>query len=106
MSVPQNLWKNVIEGIMNQSTGSNTDDRIAKIVLVKQMPESDVHLDENLKEIRKFLITRRFNVRLWDRLKLKTVNLYRNLFPHIISPKIIIMVLFVAFLTFQLKTQQ
>ena len=42
----------MIEGIVNQSTSSNTEDRIAKIVLAKKSSDkSDVHLDENLKEI-------------------------------------------------------
>ena len=56
-------WKILIEGIVNQSTSSNTDDRIAKIVLAKKSSDkSDVHLDENLKEIRKLLKKRNFNV--------------------------------------------
>ena len=56
-------WKILIEGIVNQSTSSNTEDRIAKIVLAKKSSDkSDVHLDENLKEIRKLLKKRNFNV--------------------------------------------
>ena len=56
-------WKILIEGIVNQSTSSNTDDRIAKIMLAKKSSEkSGVHLDENLKEIRKLLKKRNFNV--------------------------------------------
>ena len=43
------------------SLGSNTDDRIATIVLAKKMPdESGVYLDENLEEIRKLLRKRGF----------------------------------------------
>ena len=56
------LWKKTIEGIMNQSTDSNADDRIARIVLAKKTPdENGVHLDENLDEIRKFLRSKGFN---------------------------------------------
>ena len=56
-------WKILIEGIVNQSTSSNTEDRIAKIVLAKKSSDkSDVHLDENLKEIQKLLKKRNFNV--------------------------------------------
>ena len=56
------LWKKTIEGIKNQSTGSNADDRIARIVLAKKTPdENGVHLDENLDEIRKFLRSKGFN---------------------------------------------
>ena len=52
----------MIEGIVNQSTSSNTEDRIAKIVLAKKTSdESGVHLDENLEEIRKLLRERNFD---------------------------------------------
>ena len=45
------------------SLGSNTDDRVAKIVLAKKtLGESGVHLDGNLEEIRKLLRKRGLNM--------------------------------------------
>ena len=61
------LWKKTIEGIGNQSTGSNADDMLTVLFLLglrhsatfvlakKTADDSGVHFDENLGEIWKLL---------------------------------------------------